>query len=138
MQVGEANVQARNTDNGSVPLHEAAARGHTEVVKELLSLNAPANPRNKNNLLPSQLARANNHVDCAEVLENYKSPPPKTNRNLWYHGTLNRSEAESKIRKYSDSNGTFLVRWSDRNKAIVLTLYNDKGFFNYIIKNQVA
>lgn len=68
VQVGQANIQARNTETGSVPLHEAASRGHKEVVKELLSLNAPVNPRNKNNLLPSQLARANDHIQCADIL----------------------------------------------------------------------
>lgn len=138
VQVGEANIQVRNTETGSVPLHEAASRGHNAVVKELLSLNAPVNPRNKNNLLPSQLARANGHSECAEILENYKCPPAKTRRSLWYHGTLDRSEAEMKIKRFSDENGTFLVRYSVRNKGTVLTLLNDNVFFNYIIRKQVS
>lgn len=68
VQVGSANIQARNTENGWVPLHEAASRGHKEVVKQLLSLNAPVNPRTKTNFLPSQLARNNNHIECAIIL----------------------------------------------------------------------
>lgn len=68
MQVGGANIQARNTENGSVPLHEAAAHGHKEVVRELLSLNAPANPRNTSGMVPSQIARTNGHIECAEIL----------------------------------------------------------------------
>lgn len=69
--------------------------------------------------------------------ENYKYPPAKTHKNLWYHGTLDRHEAENKIKKYSTQNGTFLVRWSDRNKGNVLTLFNEEVFFNYIIRNLV-
>lgn len=71
VQVGCANIQARNTKTGDVPLHDAASRGHTEVVKELLSLNAPANPRNNENLVPAQLARENNFIECAEILGRY-------------------------------------------------------------------
>lgn len=75
VQLGNANIQARNTETGSVPLHEAASRGHKEVVKELLSLNAPARPRNKENKTPAQLARSNNHNDCAEILGRYLKYP---------------------------------------------------------------
>lgn len=71
MQLGCANIQARNTTTGDVPLHDAASHGHKEVVKELLSLNAPANPRNNENLVPAQLARANNFIECAEILGEY-------------------------------------------------------------------
>ncbi|KAJ8976560.1 hypothetical protein NQ317_014213 [Molorchus minor] len=74
VQVGGADIQARHTESGAVPLHEAASRGHKEIVKELLSLNAPVRPRNKDNHVPSQLARMNNHIECAEILEEYKCP----------------------------------------------------------------
>lgn len=72
VQLGSANIQARNTETGDVPLHDAASRGHKEVVKELLSLNAPVNPRNNDNLVPAQLARANNFIECAEILGEYR------------------------------------------------------------------
>lgn len=90
VQTGGANIQARHTESGEVPLHIAASYGHQKVIKELLTLNAPIRPRNKDNLVPTQLARRNNHPDCVEILEKYKCPVPKSNRNEWYHGTLDR------------------------------------------------
>lgn len=68
MVLGKANLQARNTENGEVPLHVAANEGHIEVIKVLLSLNAPVNPRTNNNLVPAELARRNGHIECAEFL----------------------------------------------------------------------
>lgn len=136
VQVGHANIQRRSTENEHVPLHVAASYGHKDVVKELLSLNAPVNPRTMEGLLPSKLARANGHIECAEILEKYKTPEPKTSKTQWYHGTLYRLEAESLIRKYN-KNGTFLVRFSDRNtRANVLTLFNKDSIYHYIIREQ--
>lgn len=135
VQEGHANIQVRNTKSGSVPLHEAASRGHKEVVKELLSLNAPANPRNNDKMLPSQLARQNGHIECAEILENYKNPPPKTHKSEWYHGTLDRHEAEDLIKQHGKTNGMYLIRFSERNKENVLTLFCDT-FFHYIIHSE--
>lgn len=72
------------------------------------------------------------------VTENYKPPLPKTHKSQWYHGTLDRQEAESFITNFSKDSGTFLVRYSHRNKgANVLTLLNEDLFFNYIIRIQV-
>ncbi|CAG9855427.1 unnamed protein product [Phyllotreta striolata] len=136
VQVGHANVQARNTETGSVPLHEAASRGHKEVVKELLSLNAPARPRNKENKTPAQLARSNNYNECADILELYRYTAKRTDKSDWYHGTLGRQEAEMIIRQYSGKCGTYLVRFSERNKEDVLTLLNDGRFRNYIIHSK--
>lgn len=53
-----------------VPLHEAASRGHKEVIEILLSANAPMNPRTKNNKIPADLARRNGHLECEEILSN--------------------------------------------------------------------
>lgn len=53
---------------GWVPLHEAASRGHKEVVQVLLSLNAPVNPRTIANDTPADLAIKNGHHDCARIL----------------------------------------------------------------------
>ncbi|KAJ3639318.1 hypothetical protein Zmor_002683 [Zophobas morio] len=136
VQVGNANIQSRNTETGAVPLHESASRGHKEVVKELLSLNAPVNPRDQENRLPSHLARKNGFIECAEILENYQCPAPRTHKSQWYHGTLDRSEAETIIKQFNTKDGTFLVRWSDRNKEPVLTLISENLFYNYIIRKQ--
>ncbi|KAL3289653.1 hypothetical protein HHI36_023062 [Cryptolaemus montrouzieri] len=136
VQVGGANIQARNTENGAVPLHEAAAKGNKEVVRELLSLNAPVNPRNRTGLIPSQIARSCGFIECADILEKYQCPMPKTYENQWYHGTLGRKEAQEIIKDYSTKNGTFLIRWSNRNKRAVLTLLNDNTFFNFIINRE--
>ncbi|XP_017782286.1 PREDICTED: tyrosine-protein kinase shark [Nicrophorus vespilloides] len=136
IRVGNANIQARNTENGWVPLHEAANGGHKEVILELLSLNAPVKPRTKNNELPADLARANGHLECAKILEEYKTPTPNTDKKFWYHGTLNRVEAENYIKASRAENGTFLVRYSNRNKANVLTVINQGEYFNYIVKTE--
>lgn len=122
VQIGYANVQVRNTETGWVPLHEAASRGHKEVVQVLLSLNAPLRPRTLANDTPADLARRNNHLECAKILLNYKCPSPKTQKKEWYHGTLDRSEAVALLKEYGNKDGTFLVRYSDRNGGMyVLT-----------------
>ncbi|XP_065166490.1 tyrosine-protein kinase Shark-like [Atheta coriaria] len=135
---GKANIQARNTENDWVPLHEAANAGHKKIIQELLSLNAPVRPRTKNNELPIDLARTNGHFDCVAILEEYTAPKTKTNMSQWYHGTLNRQEADAYIREYQldIQNGTFLVRYSTRNKELVLTMYNEGIIFNFIIRNK--
>nr|CAI5828820.1 unnamed protein product [Callosobruchus analis] len=133
IQKGGANVQARHTDSGRVPLHEAAERGHIDIVKELISLSAPTRPRNKDDATPAQLARMNNHIECAEILENYKHRVTRAEKTKWYQGTLGRQEAETMIKEYATKNGTFLVRFSERNKENVLTLYYDEDFYHYII-----
>ena len=51
-----------------VPLHEAASRGLKEVVRVLLSLNAPVNPRTIANETPADLAKRNGHYECARIL----------------------------------------------------------------------
>lgn len=90
VQIGGANIQARHTESGEVPLHIAASYGQKEVIKELLTLNAPVRPRNKDNQTPIQLARRNNHQECVQILEKYQCPATKASRNDWYHGTLDR------------------------------------------------
>lgn len=73
VQVGKANIQARSTENEHVPLHEAASHGHKDVVQELLRLNAPVNPRTKDSYVPSELAKTNGHLECAEILGKYNT-----------------------------------------------------------------
>ncbi|CAH1960669.1 unnamed protein product [Acanthoscelides obtectus] len=133
VQKGGANVQARHTDSGRVPLHEAAERGYIEIVTELISVGAPIRPRNKDDATPGQLARMNGYIECAEIIEQYKHKVTRTEKSKWYHGTLGRQEAETMIKEYSTKNGTFLVRFSERNKQNVLTLIYDEEFYHYII-----
>ncbi|KAL1492891.1 hypothetical protein ABEB36_011064 [Hypothenemus hampei] len=132
---GKANFQARNTESGEVPLHVAASEGHLEVIKALLALNAPVNPRTKKNLVPAQLARIKGHTECAKFLESYKCPAPKMSKKEFYHGTLDRMEAAEKIMTFGGQSGVFLVRYSQRNEAYVLTLFHEK-VWNYIIKKE--
>ncbi|KAH6937993.1 hypothetical protein HPB50_006085 [Hyalomma asiaticum] len=63
-----ANAQARDADNGWVPLHVAAARGHTNVVRALLDHGAPARPRTLRHELPADLAAQGKHTDCVHLL----------------------------------------------------------------------
>ncbi|KAF7287415.1 hypothetical protein GWI33_001389 [Rhynchophorus ferrugineus] len=136
VKLGKANIQARNTDSGVVPLHVAASNGHKEVIKELLSLNAPVFPRTKEGYLPIELAKKNKHEECVMILKNYKAPEPKMKRSEFYHGTLGRQEAEALIRKNNPQNGTFLVRFSERNNESILTLFHEDKIFNYIIQKK--
>ncbi|XP_067008964.1 tyrosine-protein kinase Shark [Anabrus simplex] len=137
VQVGYANIQARNTETGWVPLHEAASRGHKEVVRVLLSLNAPVNPRTLANDTPADLARRNNHLDCAKILRNYQCPAPKTFKKDWYHGTLDRTEAITMLKEHGNKDGSFLVRYSDRNGGMyVLTTIHADQPYHFQIKTE--
>ncbi|XP_069687001.1 tyrosine-protein kinase Shark [Periplaneta americana] len=137
VQIGFANIQVRNSDTGLVPLHEAASRGHKEVIRVLLSLNAPANPRTIANDTPADLAKRNGHHDCARMLRNYKSPVPKTQKKDWYHGTLDRNEAINMLKEQGNKDGTFLVRYSDRNGGMyVLTTIYAGQLYHFQIKKQ--
>lgn len=51
-----------------MPLHEAASRGHLDVIHVLLSFNAPIRPRTAANDIPSALALRNGHFQVATFL----------------------------------------------------------------------
>ncbi|XP_063220076.1 tyrosine-protein kinase Shark-like [Bacillus rossius redtenbacheri] len=137
VQIGFANIQARNSETGWVPLHEAASRGHKDVVNVLLSLNAPANPRTSANEIPADLALRNGHFECAQILQNYKSPTPKTFKKDWYHGTLDRNEAVMLLKPHEDKDGAFLVRYSDRRGGMyVLTTVHARQYYHFHINTK--
>lgn len=137
LTLGKANVQIRNTESGEVPLHVAASEGHFEVIKILLAFNAPVNPRTKSGLVPAQLAKIRRHRKCAAFLESYKCPTPEISQKQFYHGTLDRQESEQKIKQFKLEKGVFLVRYSERKNANVLTLYSEK-VCHFMIKTQVS
>lgn len=122
-----------------MPLHEAAARGNLDIIKVLLSMNAPVNPRTIRNELPWELAFNNGHIDCADMLRKYKCPHPKTCKERWYHGTLDRIEAQRLIQENGSKEGSFLVRLSDRNiGCFVLTMLHEQQLYNFVIKKDVS
>jgi tyrosine-protein kinase len=63
-----ANLQARNNATGLVPLHEAAASGNLEAIKELLSCRVPHMPRSVFGELPIDLANEKGHTAVVDFL----------------------------------------------------------------------
>ncbi|XP_015602408.1 tyrosine-protein kinase Shark [Cephus cinctus] len=135
---GGANVQARHTETGMVPLHEAASRGHKEVIQVLLSMNAPVNPRTLADDVPADLAKRNGYLECAKLLRNYQGPAPKEKRSDWYHGTLDRSEAIALLQKHGNIDGSFLVRFSDRHGGsyVLTVMYHGQAYHFQIQKKR--
>ncbi len=54
---------------GWTPLHQAAAHGHTELVKLLLAHGADKQAINENHLTPLQLAEQNKHPEIVKLLQ---------------------------------------------------------------------
>lgn len=136
VDMGGANIQIRHTETGHVPLHEAASNGHVDVVTVLLSLNAPANPRTVNDETPADLAQLNGFIHCARMLRDYKPPAPRSRREDWYHGTLDRFEAKEILKNCAEREGVFLVRYSNGHRGDVLTIHHRDNFFNYQIHKE--
>lgn len=122
---------------GHVPLHDAASNGHIDVVTVLLSLNAPANPRTVNDETPADLAQFNGFLQCEKMLREYVPPAPRSKRDAWHHGTLDRCEAEEILRNCKEQDGVYLVRYSKRHRGEVLTIYHRGQLFNYMIRKEV-
>ena len=71
-------------------------------------------------------------------IEKYKTPLPKTRKQDWYHGTLDRNEALSMLREVGNRDGAFLIRYSDRNGGMdVLTMIFSGQPYNFQIQRQV-
>jgi len=55
-------------NNGQTPLHEAAAKGQTDLVKLLLANDADVNAEDNSSRMALHLAASNGHKDVAELL----------------------------------------------------------------------
>ncbi|PAV66812.1 hypothetical protein WR25_10527 [Diploscapter pachys] len=114
---------------------------HDEVLKILAVMdeavrNVPEENQDQNSTSPAQTDQQNDNklqndlqkndaefCRTHEELENYP----------WYHGALERSEAEAKVRY----NGDFLVRHSPGKTQFVLTAKTDR-FFHLLVKDQLG
>ena len=70
--------------------------------------------------------------------EIHEGPKPKTTREDWHHGTLSRSEAKELLKAApGNSDGRFLVRYSENKNENVLTMMWFNNDFNFVVKQQV-
>ncbi|XP_055531507.1 tyrosine-protein kinase Shark isoform X2 [Wyeomyia smithii] len=154
-----ANIQARNKDTGWVPLHEAAANGNLESVKELLANRVSHMPRTSFGELPADLAEEKNYFTVVDFLNSYEPPLPMTHKGQWYHGTLDRQVAIESLKEHArklrpishgkenkenatdlenmpDTSGIYLVRYSTKHGVDVLTLLFDGEAKHFIIQRK--
>ena len=83
-------MQERCSENGWVPLHVAAARGHEDCVQTLIELGAALHPRTADGDTPKDLALRYEHFHIAELIDNFPQAPPKTSIKHWLHENLDR------------------------------------------------
>ncbi|XP_050081362.1 tyrosine-protein kinase Shark [Anopheles maculipalpis] len=161
-----ANLQARNSETGWVPLHEAADNGNVDAIQELLRHRVPHRPRTNYGEMPSDLARHRGHYQVVEFLNAYEPPRPQTHRDLWYHGTLERTTAVDYLKDFAakllpnlahrkqqegdnskennecldgleqSTSGTYLVRYSATQNVDVITMLYDNEPKHFIIQRQ--
>lgn len=156
-----ANLQARNKDTGWVPLHEAAANGNLDTVKELLSNRVPHMPRSAYGELPADLAKEKGHFAVVDFLSSFEPPSPTMHKGQWYHGTLERQLAVESLKEYAlklmpaspgkenkendgqsgeseqpDPSGVYLVRYSSKHGIDVLTLLFDGVAKHFMIQRK--
>lgn len=72
------------------------------------------------------------------ISETHEGPKPKTSREDWYHGTLSRDEAHELLKATNaNTDGRFLVRYSEKNSGFVLTMMYMNQVYNYVISQEV-
>lgn len=64
-------------------------------------------------------------------------PLPTTCKQDWYHGTLDRNEALTLLKKAGDHDGGFLVRYSDRNVYVLTMIYAQQPY-HFQIQRKVS
>lgn len=129
-----ASAQARDADNGWVPLHVAAARGHVNVVRALLDHGAPARPRTLRHELPADLAAQGQHTDCVHLLETHERPAPTYARTSWLHPPHVDRECAARLLSTAEE-GTFLLR-RGRRSSYVLSLAGPTSIYHFEIHSQ--
>ncbi|XP_055378505.1 tyrosine-protein kinase Shark-like [Condylostylus longicornis] len=96
-------IHMRNPETGCVPLHDAAKFGNMKAIQMLLKAGATTMPRTKLVQFPLDLAIEAGHFEIAEYLKRYSVEPAKTKRIHWYHGTLDRQEANKLVQEYENN-----------------------------------
>lgn len=76
-------------------------------------------------------------INVISFKDNCKSPEPRTLKENWYHGTLGRDEAVAMINQAGNKDGSFLVRYSDRSEADILTMIHDQEYYHFQLQREV-
>lgn len=134
---GKANIQARSSLDGWVPLHEAASRGFLDCIKALLALDAPCRPRTDEGEIPYDLAVKNGFTECATLLENYVAPPAKSKRSDWFHHNVSREDACKILMEKNTEDGTYLVRSGTKKPDVnVLSMIKYQHAYHFEIQQR--
>ncbi|KAK7078642.1 hypothetical protein SK128_025564 [Halocaridina rubra] len=135
---GRAEIQSRATKTGNVALHEAAEHGHVDCVRILLSHGSPSRPRNTHIETPASLARKGGHHHVLNVLGAHQPPVPRYSLRNFFHGKINRYEAEKILLGCpGKKSGHFMLRLSQRVQGMyVLSLLCEDKVFNYEIAKE--
>jgi tyrosine-protein kinase len=144
LEEGNANPQIRKNDDGYVPMHEAAARGHLDCVKVLSKNHVPLRPRTLDYKLPIHLALAANEAEMIRYFDSVKCRSPLSNRDDWYHGSLERKEALRSLQLCQNSypnndpaTSYYLIRrHSQKNNLYVLTILFQGHTYNFEIERE--
>ncbi|XP_072035066.1 tyrosine-protein kinase HTK16-like isoform X2 [Amphiura filiformis] len=129
-----ADPTLRHPRTGWVPLHEAATRGHTACIQEIVTQGAPLHPRNVDNDTPLDLARRYEQNSTITFLKTYEAHKPKTTLAHWFHGEMDRSNAMEHIQRHGAKDGQFLVRTSTHHPGVyVLSMAAGGSVYNFEI-----